>query len=179
MQILKCECPPDSENYEDEDGMLICASCGGWVEGECLSKKQGISSSDSALEKMLSETLVKDVMSKELIIASSSTTVYQIAKMMEQGIGAVLVKNDSLPIGIITDRDFATKIAAYNCPLDTPVGKVASMPLQTISPNESMLDAARKMSSKRIRKLAVVKDAKVIGIITSTDLVNRLSAIKK
>ena len=177
MQIMKCECPPDSENYEDEDGMLICASCGGWVEGERLSENQGIFLHDSSLEKLLSETLVRDVMSKELIVAHSSTTVYQIAKMMEQGIGAILIKNDSSPIGIITDRDFATKIAAYKCPLDTPVGTVASMPLQTIGPNESILDAARKMSSKRIRKLAVVQDAKVIGIITSTDVVNRLASI--
>ena len=137
------------------------------------------SSNDGALEKTLSETLVKDVMSKQLIIAHSSTTIYQIAKIMEQGIGAVLVKNDSIPIGIITDRDFATKIAANKYPLDTAVGKIASMPLQTIGPNESILDAARKMTSKKIRKLAVVEDVKVIGIITSTDLVNRLSTIKK
>jgi CBS domain-containing protein len=137
------------------------------------------SSNDGALEKTLSKTLVKDVMSKQLIIAHSSTTIYQIAKMMEQGIGAVLVKNDSIPIGIITDRDFATKIAANKYPPDTAVGKIASMPLQTIGPNESILDAARKMASKKIRKLAVVEDVKVIGIITSTDLVNRLSTIKK
>ncbi|MBM2819357.1 MAG: signal-transduction protein [Nitrosarchaeum sp.] len=136
------------------------------------------SSNDGALEKTLSETLVKDVMSKQLIIAHSSTTIFQIAKMMEQGIGAILVKNDSIPIGIITDRDFATKIAANKYPLDTPVGKIASMPLQTIGPNESILDAAMKMSSKKIRKLVVVEDVKVIGIITSTDLVNRLSEIK-
>ena len=137
------------------------------------------SSNDGALEKTLSKTLVKDVMSKQLIIAHSSTTIYQIAKMMEQGIGAVLVKNDSIPIGIITDRDFATKIAANKYPPDTAVGKIASMPLQTIGSNESILDAARKMASKKIRKLAVVEDVKVIGIITSTDLVNRLSTIKK
>jgi len=136
-------------------------------------------SNDNTLEKTLSETLVKDVMSKQLIIAHSSTTIYQIAKMMEQGIGAILIKNDSVPIGIITDRDFATKIAANKYPLDTSVGKIASMPLQTIGPNESILDAARKMSSKKIRKLAVVEDVKVIGIVTSTDLVNRLSTIKK
>ena len=30
-EILKCECPPDSETYEDEDGMMICKSCGGWT----------------------------------------------------------------------------------------------------------------------------------------------------
>ena len=130
------------------------------------------------LERDLSETLVRDVMSKQWIVAQSSTTVYQISKMMEQGIGAVLVKKDSIPIGIITDRDFAIKIAANKYPSDTPVGKVASMPLQTIGPNESILDAAKQMSSKKIRKLAVVENNKVIGIITSTDLTNQLSLIK-
>lgn len=131
------------------------------------------------LKKDLSEILVKDVMSKQLITAPSSTTIYQISKMMEQGIGAVLVKNESTTIGIITDRDSAIKIVANKYPLDTPVGKITSTPLQTIGPNESILDAAKQMSTKKIRKLAVVEDTKVVGIITSSDLVNQLSAIKR
>ena len=131
------------------------------------------------LKKDLSKILVKDIMSKQLITAPSSTTVYQISKMMEQGIGAVLIKENSIPIGIITDRDFAIKIVANKYPLDTPVGKIASTPLQTIDPNESILDAAKQMSSKKIRKLAVVEDTKIVGIITSSDLVNQLSANKR
>lgn len=133
---------------------------------------------NNKLEKDLSEILVKDVMSKQLIITPSTTTVYQISKMMEQGIGAVFVKKDSIPIGIITDRDFAIKIMVNKYPSDTPVGQVASMPLQTIGPNESILDAAKQMSSKKIRKLAVIENNKVIGIITTTDLTNQLSLIK-
>lgn len=133
---------------------------------------------NNKLEKDLSEILVKDVMSKQLIITPSTTTVYQISKMMEQGIGAVFVKKDSVPIGIITDRDFTIKIMVNKYPSDTPVGQVASMPLQTIGPNESILDAAKQMSSKKIRKLAVIENNKVIGIITTTDLTNQLSLIK-
>ena len=133
---------------------------------------------NNKLEKDLSEILVKDVMSKQLIITPSTTTVYQISKMMEQGIGAVFVKKDSVPIGIITDRDFAIKIMVNKYPSDTPVGQVASMPLQTIGPNESILDAAKQMSSKKIRKLAVIENNKIIGIITTTDLTNQLSLIK-
>ncbi|MEK6929896.1 MAG: CBS domain-containing protein [Thermoproteota archaeon] len=41
-----------------------------------------------------------------------------------------------------------------------------------------MLDAAKQMSSKKIRKLAVIENNKVIGIITTTDLTNQLSLIK-
>jgi len=96
--------------------------------------------------------------------------------MMERGgIGAVIVKEDNLPKGIITDRDFAIKIAVNKYPMDTPVSKVASYPLQTINSDEPILLAADIMCTKKIRKLVVVDDGKVIGIITSTDIVNQLS----
>jgi len=132
-----------------------------------------------SLEKSLSEILVKDIMTKALISVDSSTTVFQVAKMMEQGgIGAMIVKKDNIPTGIITDRDFAIKIAVNKFPLDTPVHKVASYPLQTINSNESILAAADLMSSKKIRKLAVIEDSKVTGIITSTDLVDQLAKKK-
>jgi len=131
------------------------------------------------LEKSLSKILVRDIMSNSLISADPSTTIYQIAKLMEKGgVGAIIVKKDNIPAGIITDRDFAIKIASQKYPLDTPVHKVASYPLQTINANESILVAADLMSSKKIRKLAVVENNKVVGIVTSTNLVNQL-ALKK
>ncbi len=131
------------------------------------------------LTKSLSEILVKDIMNKSLISADSSTTVFQIANLMENGgIGAIIVKKDNIPAGIITDRDFAIKITTQKLPLETPIDKVASYPLEKINSNESILVAAKLMSSKKIRKLAVVNDDKVIGIITSTDLVNQLALAK-
>ncbi len=127
-------------------------------------------------EKSLSEILIKDIMTKALISVEPGTTVFQVAKMMEQGgIGAVLVKKDGTTSGIITDRDFAIKIATQKLPLETPVDKVTSYPLQTINSSETVLAAADQMSSKKIRKLAVVEDGKIVGIITSTDLVNQLA----
>jgi len=132
------------------------------------------------LTKSLAETLVKDIMNKSLITADSSTTVFQIANLMAKGgIGAIIVKKDNIPAGIITDRDFAIKIATQKLPLDTAIDKVASYPLATINLNESILVAADMMSSKKLRKLAVVENEKVIGIITSTDLVNQLALEKK
>jgi len=132
-----------------------------------------------ALKNDLSDTLVKDIMTRVLISVDPSTTVYQIAKMMEEGrLGAIIVKEDNLPKGIITDRDFAIKIAVNKYPLDTPVRKVASYPLQTINSNESVLVAADLMSTKKIRKLVVIDDGKVVGIITSTDIVNQLAKMK-
>ena len=100
-----------------------------------------------SLGKSFSDIRVKDVMSKNLIAADPSTTIFQIAKMMEQGIGAVLVKKDSKPTGIITDRDFAIKVAVNSMPTDTTVDKVASYPLQTIDSEKSIAEAASVMLS--------------------------------
>ena len=52
--------------------------------------------------------LVNDIMSKAIISVNVETTVFQVAKMMEQGgIGAIIVKENENPVGIVTDRDFA------------------------------------------------------------------------
>jgi len=129
------------------------------------------------LERLFSETKIKDVMTKALVSVDPVTSLYQISKMMEQGgMGSILVKKDGVPSGIITDRDFAIKIAAYGISMDSPVEKIATFPLQTINSNDSLLDAAKTMADKKIRKLAVVEEGKVVGIITSTDLVNQLAS---
>ena len=123
-----------------------------------------------------SSILVKDIMTKALISVNPTTTSAQIAKMMEQGgIGAILVKENDNLVGIITDRDFATKIAANNLPFDTPVGKIMSSPLITINHDEPISTAAEMMTSKKIRKLAVSENGTIVGLVTSTDLVNQLA----
>ena len=120
--------------------------------------------------------LVKDVMTKAIISVTNETSIFQVAKMMEQGgIGAVLVKKNGHLSGIITDRDYATKIVAHNLPSDTPVEQIMSSPLITINFDESISAAAKRMTSKKIRKLAVTDNGNIIGLITSTDLVTQLS----
>lgn len=129
-----------------------------------------------SLGKPLTEILVKDLMSKALISVEPETTVFQVAKMMnEGGIGAVLVKKNDTTSGIITDRDFAIKIATQKLALDTPVDRVASYPLEIINSDQTILAAAKQMTVKKIRKLGVAEGGKIVGIITSTDLVNKLA----
>jgi len=123
-----------------------------------------------------SSILVGDIMTKALISVNTKTTVFQVAKMMEQGgIGAVIVKKDDHLVGIITDRDYATKIVSHNLSSDTPVEEIMSSPLITINFDESISAAAQRMTSKKIRKLGVTDNGKVIGLITSTDLVTQLT----
>ena len=120
--------------------------------------------------------LIQDIMARALISVNTSTTALQIAKMMEQGgIGAIIVKENDAPKGIVTDRDFATKIAANSLSLDTTAEKIMSSPLITINHNEPISAGAERMTNKKIRKLAVTENGKIIGLITSTDLVTQLA----
>ncbi len=119
---------------------------------------------------------VQDIMTRALITVNPNTTALQVAKMMEQGgIGAVIVKDGDSLVGIVTDRDYATKIAANNLSTDTPVEKIMSSPLITINQGEPISAAAETMANKKIRKLAVSDNGNITGIITSTDLVNQLA----
>ena len=123
-----------------------------------------------------SSILIQDIMTKALITVNRATTALQVAKMMEQGgIGAVFVQDNGKPVGIVTDRDYATRIAANDLPLATAVENIMSSPLITINHNEPISAAAERMTTKKIRKLAVTENGKIVGVITSTDLVTQLA----
>lgn len=123
-----------------------------------------------------SKITVRDVMTKSVIAIDSSITVNEAAKMMEDvKVGAVIVMENNTPVGIITDRDFAVKIVAHAYQITTPVKQIMSTPLIAINPGESIWMVADLMYTRNIRKLPVIEDDKVIGIITATDLVNQLA----
>lgn len=123
-----------------------------------------------------SNSSVKDIMKKTLIFVNPSTTAFQIAKMMEQGgISAIFIKENETFVGIVTDRDFATKIAVNKFSFDTPAEKIMSSPLITIDQNESISAAAKLMNDNKIRKLAVTENEQIVGILRSIDLVQYLA----
>ncbi|MFQ5497306.1 MAG: cyclic nucleotide-binding/CBS domain-containing protein [Nitrosopumilus sp.] len=125
-----------------------------------------------------SGTLVKNIMKKTLIFVNPDTTVFQIAKMMEQGgISAIFIKENENFVGIVTDRDFAIKIAVNNLPFDTPVKKIMSSPLITVDQNKPISEAAKLMDDKKIRKLAVSDNKQIVGILRSIDLVKYLADV--
>ena len=119
---------------------------------------------------------VKDIMTKSVIAVDSSITANEAAKMMEDvKVGAVIVMEKNTPVGIITDRDFSVKIVAHAYQITTPVKQIMSTPLITISPDESVWMVADLMYTRGIRKLPVIEDDQVVGIVTATDLVNQLA----
>lgn len=119
---------------------------------------------------------VKDIMNNSIISVDATITANEAAKMMEDTkVGAVIVMENNTPIGIVTDRDFAIKIVAHAYQITTPVKQIMSSPLIATSPDETVLMAADLMYSRDIRKLPVIDNDKVIGIVTASDLVKQLA----
>ena len=119
---------------------------------------------------------VRDIMTKSVIAVDSTVTANEAAKIMEDvKVGAIIVMENNTPMGIITDRDFAVKIVAHAYQITTPVKQIMSTPLIAITPDESVWMVADLMYTRGIRKLPVIEDDQVIGIITATDLVNKLA----
>ena len=119
---------------------------------------------------------VRDIMTKKVICVDASVSANQAAKMMEDTrIGSIIVTEKNTPVGIITDRDFAIKVVAHAYPIDAPVKRIMSSPLYSITPGESVWMISDLMATRGIRKLPVIDDDKVVGIVTATDIVNRFA----
>jgi signal-transduction protein with cAMP-binding, CBS, and nucleotidyltransferase domain len=76
-----------------------------------------------------------------------------------------------MPIGIVTERDFVTKVVAEGRPLFTEIYEIMSSPLITLDPEDTVWDASELMKEKSIHKLPVKENGKIIGIVTTTDIV--------
>lgn len=122
------------------------------------------------------EITVRDVMTKSVIAVDATITVNEAAKMMEDAkVGSVIVMENNIPMGIVTDRDFAVKVAAHAYQISTPVKRIMSTPLIAIGPDESVWMISDIMYTRKVRKLPVIENDKVVGIVTATDLVNQLA----
>jgi len=120
----------------------------------------------------MASTFVKQIMNKNVITIDGSMSVQDAAQMMTNAnVGCVIVTKKDNPVGIITERDFVTRIAAEGRPLFTDVAHAMSIPLTTVSPDDTVWDAAEIMRRKGIHKLPVREGNEIVGIITTTDFV--------
>jgi len=122
------------------------------------------------------EIVVKNIMSKSVISVDATMTINEAAKMMEDTkVGAIIVMENNTPVGIVTDRDFAVKVAAHAYQISDPIKKIMSSPLIGIGPEESVWMISELMYTRGIRKLPVLDNDTVVGIVTATDLINQLA----
>lgn len=117
--------------------------------------------------------LVKDVMSSPVITVDENATVDKAAQLMADGhVGCILVTSkEGKPLGIITESDFVTRVLSKNIqPSKLTAKEMMTSPLITIDPDETLSEAARRMSQLNVRRLGVMYKGNLVGIISSKDI---------
>jgi CBS domain-containing protein len=118
---------------------------------------------------------VRDVMTPHVIAEDEATRVTQLAKKMElAGIGSIVITRKGRPVGIVTDRDITIKVCALKKnPDDVKAKEIMSTPLLTIEPDAPLEKACQLMAERGIRRLPVVEDDRLVGIISVRNLITR------
>lgn len=110
--------------------------------------------------------LVKDYMSKEVPTVDEHTLIPEAAQAISKP-GILIVLRKGKPIGIVTEYDFVKKILAPEVdPKHISVGEIMSTPIVSIDPDENLIKAPEVMQKKNIRRLPVIKDGIIYGVIT-------------
>lgn len=129
---------------------------------------------------MTSEITVRQIMRTIVSIDSKAKAKDAARLMVEKGIGSLIANRDGLPFGIVNERDLVEKIVAgVTDPSKVTVADLMTAPLPTIDASGSLIDAARKMVEKQVKRLVVTEHDKIIGIVSQTDLVQSMTDFQK
>lgn len=115
---------------------------------------------------------VRDIMNKHVITISKEKSCLEAATMLkEKDISFLVVMEGQNPIGIITEADFVRKLVATNkIASDLKVADIMSPKFRWVEPTTTIEDAVQKMLNNNIRRLIVLENQKLVGVITQTDL---------
>jgi len=114
---------------------------------------------------------IKEIMTTDVKTISSSNSISEAASIMKTlDIGAVPVVKDNMPIGIVTDRDIIIRGVATGKNSNDSVSSVMTTDVITLSPDADVHDAADIMAAKQIRRLPIVENKQLVGIVAIGDM---------
>lgn len=109
---------------------------------------------------------------------SPEASVYDALKLLaEKNIGALLVLQEGKIVGIVSERDYARKVALHGkASMKTPVSEIMTSEVVTVGPQLNVRDALALMTDRRIRHLPVIEESQVVGFVSIGDLVKSIIA---
>lgn len=118
--------------------------------------------------------LVKDVMNPQVVVAKPEATVKEAAKIMsELKIGCLIVIDNAKIAGIVTEGDIISKVIAKGMDTEkTTLKEIMTKNVISVELDKNLSEAADIMVENKIKRLPVLDDEKLVGIITATDLIS-------
>lgn len=115
---------------------------------------------------------IKDIMAVNVVTMPPDASVLEVAKLMKQmDIGSIIVTDTDKPIGIITESDIVRRVTAEEKdPNNITAREIMSSPIIHVTPDLPLTDAMRVMAKGGIRRLVVLRNHSLAGIITSRDI---------
>jgi len=116
--------------------------------------------------------LVKEAMTKNVITIDQSATILEASNLYrDKKIGCLIITENSKIVGIVTERDLIERtICMLRDPENTRIGDIMSRDIKTVHALETIEKALEIMENYNIKKLPVVKQDDIVGIITVTDI---------
>jgi CBS domain-containing protein len=126
-----------------------------------------------------SVVLVRDVMSKDIKVVRPDTSVREVVATMNKfDIGSIIVVQGGRPVGIITERDILKRLVGQSLTPETLTARqIMTSPVVTISETASIEEAAKLMAKKKVKRLPVMSNGELVGILTFTDIVFKIPAL--
>ena len=115
---------------------------------------------------------VRDIMNKNVISIEQGKNSLDAAKLLsDKDISFLVVIKDEKPVGVVSERDFVRKITAENKQAsEVPLSEIMSHKFRWVEPSTEIEDAVQKMLNSNIRRLLILENEKLVGVITQTDL---------
>ncbi len=122
--------------------------------------------------------LVEEVMTRKIVDVNCNKSVYEACEIYSNHkVGSLVVKDKDIIVGIITERDAIEKVILKNKnPKQTKVSEIMTPNIKTVHALAPIEKAAKIMKDNKIKKLPVILNNEIIGIITETDLSNTIDA---
>ena len=119
---------------------------------------------------------VRDIMEKNVITIDINETANNASnKMKENDISFLVIIENGKPVGVVSERDFVQKLCINNQnSSDVKISDIMSYKFRWVNPTTKIEDAIQKMLNNNIRRLLILDDEKLVGVITQTDLASYL-----
>ena len=119
---------------------------------------------------------IRDIMEKNVITIDINETANHAANQMkENDISFLVIIENGKPVGVVSERDFVQKLCINNQnSSDVKISDIMSYKFRWVKPTTKIEDAIQKMLNNNIRRLLILDDEKLVGVITQTDLASYL-----